>query len=221
MGLIEWILKYCDTYMPLLTLLLILTFIKRVDKKDYLLVVYVIACFVIFLVTNIMADNGINNMYFYHFFSLFEVALLGYYFIRLLLKKSLTLYWLVLGGYAIFWYINILIFESLSLFNSNSSVVANLIILLLAMSYLFELSKSEDVLVFQKLPGFWMASAFLISCALSIFGFVAYRYIQANEDYKIYGNRIWMVPLFAIIFRFALITMGFLCYRRRQSISSI
>ena len=220
MGLLEWILKYCDTYMPLLTLIFSFFIFKNIDKKEYILLIYVLTCFVIFLITNIMADYDVNNMYFYHFFSLFEVGILGYYFSRLLLKKSITLYWFILSGYVIFWFINILIFESFNLFNSNSSVVANLIVLLLSMNYLFEISRSEDVLYFQRLPGFWIGSAFLVSCALSIFGFVAYRYIQANEDFKGYGNKIRMVSLFSIIFRFALITIGLLCYKRHRSISS-
>ncbi|MEP6846770.1 MAG: hypothetical protein ABI861_12235 [Panacibacter sp.] len=188
-------------------------------KKEYILIVYVAMSFVVFLITNLMADRGINNMFFYHFFSLFEIVILGYYFLKSLLNKPLTLYWFILCGYSIFWLINIFVFENLQLFNSNSSVVSNLIILLLAMYYLFEVSQSEDVLYFQKMPGFWIASAFLVSCALSIFGFVAYKYFQIN-NYTDDGNRIWMVPLFAIIFRFAFITIGLLCYRRRRFISS-
>lgn len=219
MHLPSWILNYSDTYMPLLTLLISLFLINRMNKKEYILLTYVLICFGVFLITNIMADKGINNMFFYHFFSLFEIAIVGYYFIKSLLNRKLTFYWFILAGYSIFWIINVLVFEDLSIFNSNSSVVANLIILLLAMYYLFELSKSEDVLYFQRLPGFWIASAFLISCALSIFGFVAYKYFQTN-NYKDDANKIWLAPLFAIIFRFVFITIGLLCYRRRHSISS-
>ncbi|MBG9375263.1 hypothetical protein I5907_03405 [Panacibacter sp. DH6] len=215
----DWFLNYSDTYMPLLALLASLFFISFMDKKEYLLVAYLSVCFVVFLVTNLLADKGINNMYFYHFFSLFEIALLGYYFIRCLLKKSIVLYWLILGGYTIFWYINIVIFEPLAVFNSNSSVVANLIILLLSMYSLFEISKSEDVLYFQRLPNFWISSAFLVSCALSIFGFVAYKYLQVN-NYRDDANRIWLVPLSSSIIRFVFITIGLLCYKRRRSISS-
>ena len=215
----EWILNYCDTYMPLLTLIISSFLIKRMEKREYILLAYITVCFVIFLTTNIMADRGINNMFFYHFFSLFEIAVISYYFLKSLLNKKLTLYWFILGGYSVFWFINLFIFEDLAIFNSNSSVVSNLIILLLAMYYLFELSKSEDVLFFQKLPGFWIASAFLVSCALSIFGFVAYKYFQ-DANYKDDANKIWLVPLFAIIFRFVFITIGLLCYRRRRSILS-
>jgi hypothetical protein len=219
MNLIQWFLNYSDTLMPLLTFIISLFIIKKMDKKENILLIYVATSFVVFLITNIMADKGINNMFLYHLFSLFEITILGYYFLKSLLKKQLTLYWFILGGYFIFWIINIIAFENLKLFNSNSSVVSNLIVLLLAMYYLFEVSRSEDVLYFQKLPGFWIASAFLVSCALSILGFVAYKYFQVN-NYKDYGNRIWLVPLFAIIFRFIFISIGLLCYRHRRSLSS-
>jgi len=219
MDLFQWFLNYSDTLMPLLTFIITLFILKKMDRKETLLIIYVATSFIVFLTSNIMADNTVNNMFLYHFFSLFEVAVLGYYFLRSLLKKQLTLYWFILGFYFIFWLINIVVFEDLKLFNSNSSVVSNLIVLLLAMYYLFEVSKSEDVLYFQKLPGFWIASAFLVSCALSIFGFVAYKYFQAS-DYKDYGNRVWLVPLFAIIFRFIFISIGLLCYRHRRSLSS-
>jgi hypothetical protein len=219
MNLIQWFLNYSDTLMPLLTFIISLFIFKKMDKKENILLSYVATSFVVFLITNIMADKGINNMFLYHLFSLFEIIILGYYFLKSLLKKQLTLYWFILGGYFVFWIINIIAFENLKLFNSNSSVVSNLIVLLLAMYYLFEVSKSEDVLYFQKLPGFWIASAFLVSCALSIFGFVAYKYFQVN-NYKDYGNRIWLVPLFAIIFRFIFISIGLLCYRHRRSLSS-
>lgn len=219
MNLVQWFLNYSDTVMPLLTFIISLFIIKKMDKRENLVLAYVITSFIVFLITNLMADKGINNMFLYHFFSLFEVAILGYYFIKFLLKKQIILYWFILGGYFIFWMINLINFENLQLFNSNSSVVSNLIVLLLAMYYLFEVSKSEDVLFFQKLPGFWIASAFLVSCALSIFGFLAYKYFQVN-DYKDYAYRIWLVPLFATILRFIFISIGLLCYRHRRSISS-
>ena len=219
MNLVQWLLNYSDTVMPLLTFIISLFIIKKMDKRENLLLAYVITSFIVFLITNIMADRGINNMFLYHFFSLFEVVILGYYFIKLLLKKQLILYWFILGGYFIFWLINLINFENIQLFNSNSSVVSNLIVLLLAMYYLFEVSKSEEVLRFQKLPGFWIASAFLVSCALSIFGFLAYKYFQVNE-YKDYAYRIWLVPLFSTILRFIFISIGLLCYRHRHFISS-
>jgi len=221
MNLLQWILNYLDTLTPLLTLIVSLFTIRKMDKKENLIIIYVGISFIVFLISNIMADNQINNMFLYHLFSLFEIIILSYYFLKSLLKKQLTLYWFILGGYFVFWVINIIAFENLKLFNSNSSVVSNLIVLLLAMYYLFEVSKSEDVLYFQKLPGFWIASAFLVSCALSIFSFVAYKYFQANNhDYKEYANKIWLVPLFAIIFRFIFISIGLLCYRHRRSLSS-
>src|SRR6476469_5111040 len=115
MNLLQWILNYLDTLMPLLTLIVSLFTIRKMDKKENLIIIYVGISFIVFLISNIMADNQTNNMFLYHLFSLFEIIILSYYFLKSLLKKQLTLYWFILGGYFVFWVINIIAFENLKL----------------------------------------------------------------------------------------------------------
>ena len=218
--MLEWIFGDSDTYMPLVTLIIFLTLWKKAGKQETILFAYLIVNIVVFGVSNILASRGIHNLFIYHFYSLFELVIITLYITKIIFKKIPLIFYIITIAYTFFWIINILLWEPLSLFNSNSAGLANFIILLLCMYYMLDLSKGEDILYFQRLPGFWIVSAFLISCAISILGLVAYKYFQQNNLVES-GIRVWIIESIATIIKFILLIIGLLCYRRPPSIPTI
>jgi hypothetical protein len=160
-----------------------------------------------------MAQKGIHNVFLYHFYSLAEMGLISYYILIGLLKKPLKLVVILVGAYFILWLLNILYLERLTEFNSNSLTLTNFLLLLLAMYYMLELSKKDEILYFQRLPTFWIVSGFLVGCAISTLSIVVYRFFSL-EGRKVEAELAWVIVAVAIIIKFALITIGLLCYKR-------
>src|SRR6266536_255191 len=160
MSILFWI-GYGDTYMPLLTILLYMFLWKRIQYREFVILLY-----------------------------------------------------------SVFWICNIIFLEPLNSFNTTSAGITNLVILFLCMYYLLNLSKEEEILYFQKLPSFWIVSAFLIYSALSLLIFISYAYF-INSNMNKEGSQIWAIISIATIIKFVLISVGLLCYKRRPSLPRI
>lgn len=216
----DWILKNSDTLLPLITLIVYLILWKKIARADLILFFYLLVNILVFAASNMLADRHINNLFLYHFYSLFELLLITYYLTTVLLKK-IKLFFFIALVYTSFWLLNLFVWESLNGFNSNAASLANIIMLILSMYYLLQLSKSDDILNFQRLPAFWFASAFLISSAISILSLVAYKYFVQN-NLPVEGFKVWILTSIGNDIKFILLIVGLLCYNsKRRSMSSI
>lgn len=214
MMLLSMMWLYCsDTYMPLLTMIVYLVLWSRIAKKELLLFCYLLFNTVLFAITNVMADKGANNLFLYHFYSLFEFAALTWYILRSLLRKNLIVVGSIIIGYAVLWGLNIVFYESLDMYNSNSLTLGGFLLLLQSMYYMLQLSKSDEILYFQRLPTFWIVSGFLVSYAISTLAVLTYKWYVAPDDNK-EANRIWIIVSVANIVKFGLIIIGLICYKR-------
>src|SRR6266487_369698 len=217
MPILYWI-GFSDTYMPLLTIILYFLLWKYTNYHEFVILLYSIICFILFGITNILVLKKINNLAFYHVFSLVELIILSHYVLKLILHKPFSLLWFfICSFYLLFWICNIIFFEPLNSFNTTSAGITNLVILFLCMYYLLSLSKNEAILYFQKLPSFWIVSAFLIYSALSLLVFISYAYfVNSNKQQE--GSQLWAIIIsMATIVKFALISVGLLCYKRNLS----
>ncbi|HVX50363.1 MAG TPA: hypothetical protein VHB48_09400 [Chitinophagaceae bacterium] len=206
-----------DLYMPAITLVVYLSAWKSIQKKEWLILVYCIFNIVLFSITDIMAEYGIHNAPLYHINSLVELWMVSYYLLKKIAPANFKmLFWGVGIIYTAFFFVNVALWEDWSVFNSNSAGVTSLIILFLSMYYLLALSKTDDILYFQRLPSFWIVSGFLIYNAASVLVLLSYKYFtyihMPNE-----ANRLWFVLSAAIIIKFVLISTGLLCHRKRQA----
>jgi len=210
-------LVYADVYMPMITLVLYLCLLKDIQRKQWLILMYCLYNTVLFSICDALAENGIHNLPLYHINSLVELWIVSFYVLKKITGKNFSpAFWAVNVAYTCFFIFNILFLEPLSVFNSNSAGLASLVILFLSMYYLLALSKSDEILHFQTLPSFWIISGFLIYNAVSVLVLLSYKYflyIHLPKD----GDNLWGVLSVAIIVKFALISTGLLCHRKRQT----
>lgn len=208
---------FSDTYMPLFVLLIFLRLSKSIGKQENILLIYCIFNVIVFALSNVFAENGIHNMPLYHLNSLVDVWLVSYYLLKKITGKAMSVPFIIINvGYTIFFICNILFWEKLTDFNSNSAGVTSLVILFLSMQYLLKFSKTDEILYFQKLPSFWIASGFLIYSALSVLVLLSYKYFLYLKMYS-QGNSLWFVLSAGIIIKFALISIGLICHKKRPA----
>lgn len=210
-----FIFSFSDTIFPFFSLVVFFFLWKKIDGRENLIFTFFWLNFLLFGATNIMAAYFVNNLFLYHFYALIELWLIGYYIlVRLLGKKEA---WLkVCLGYTALWLVDIFTIEPLNTFPSYSGGLSNFILIILAMIYLLRLAKSDEILYFQRIPAFWIVSAFLVSCSFIILGYVMYNFYVVNRLPEL-GNQIVALLYISSILKFTFIIIGLLCYRRPRT----
>ena len=203
-----------DTYMPLLALVVLTyvwKFVHGLEKKFLLL--YIAGSLLIFAITNVLRYQRVPNLYLYHFYTWFELIVVSYFITTATYHRRNALYYLLVISFTIFVVIDISFWESLSKFNSNTSTAASIVLLVLSMLYVLQLTKSDEILYFQKVPSFWFVTAFLVSSALSIPLMIKYSFYTGNPKNFSEGNNLWGIMDLTYIIKFVLISVGMLCYK--------
>ncbi|MBS1731519.1 MAG: hypothetical protein JSS67_12200 [Bacteroidetes bacterium] len=211
----HYIIGFSDTILPVLALIVFFLLWRKIGGKEKLLFYFLWINFIIFGSTNVLAAHKINNLFLYHIYALVELWLMGYYIVAHLLYKK-SLWFKICLGYSILWVLDIILLEPLNTFPSFSGGLSNLILMVISMVYLLRLAKSDEILYFQKVPAFWIVSAFLISCSFLILGYVMYNFYVVNRLPEL-GNQITTILYISTILKFTLIIFGLLCYRRPRT----
>jgi hypothetical protein len=213
------ILERIDTYCPLITLIIYLLNLKKIARQELILLFYLAINVLTFGLANFLEEQNIENLFVYHLYSLIELVIIAYYLSFILLERK-KLFFVVTISYTCFWLLNIMMWEPLDSFNSNAFSVSSLIILILSMYYLLQISQRTDTLSFLNFPRFWFSSAFLISSAIAIPSLVAYNYFGKNNESD-EAISVWILTTAGNTFKFILLIIGLLCYRRAHTTSSI
>jgi len=202
--------------MPFITCGIYLFFWGNIQKKEWVVLLYALFNTVLFTTSDVLAHNGIHNLPLYHINSIVELWFVSYYLLKKITgEKFSTAFWVINIAYTCFFVFNILFMEKLTDFNANSACVASLIILFLSMRYLLQLSKSDEILYFQRLPSFWIASGFLIYSSVTILVLLSLKYFL-YLNWQTEANNLSFVLSVSIIVKFALIITGLLCYRKQR-----
>jgi hypothetical protein len=211
MPLSELFWRYSDTVVPFLVLLVVWPRYRQMPGGG-LLLFYLIAATLFAGYSNYLADQGINNMYLYHTFSLLEAVLLLLLLNRYakMDRRALTL---TLSFYALFWVVNVWLWEPLTMFNSNSATVFGLLTAFFCLRYFLMLVKNDEILYFQRLPSFWVVSGLLFYCIVAILALSSYKYHDWFSEWDLQVN--WRIQLVANIIKYILILIGVLCSRRQ------
>jgi len=203
-----------DTYMPLLALVVLIYVWKYVHgpQKRFLLL-YIPGTLVIFAITNILRYQRISNLFLYHFYTWFEFVIVSNFIILATYQKRTFLYSILIVLFTAFCVADICFWESLSNFNSHTSTAASIILLVLSMLYILQLTKTDQILYFQKIPAFWFVTAFLVSSAVSIPLMIKYGFYTTDPKNFSEGNKLWSIMDLTYIIKFVLICVGMLCYK--------
>jgi hypothetical protein len=210
-----------DAYMPLITCGVYCLLWKAIQRKEWAILLYSLFSTILFSTCDALAANGIHNSPLYHINSIVELWFVSYYLLKKITGSDFSpAFWIINITYTCFFVLNVIFLESFTVLNSNSSGVASLVILFLSMRYLLQLSKSDEILYFQKLPSFWIASGFLIYGAVSTLVLLALKYFMVLNSYE-EANNFSLLLSVSIIVKFALIITGLLCYRKQRQVTHL
>ncbi|MDE3236527.1 MAG: hypothetical protein KGO81_11270 [Bacteroidota bacterium] len=206
--------NYSDSALPGFTLLALLPAFKKVWKQHHLLLLYLAVTCLMMGVADYMADRGINNLYLYHMYALIECSLLVVYVEQLSLNNKKLIFALI-GIFFIYWCINIIFLESYQSFNGISLSIESLLISFCCFRYLLSLTQKEEIMFFQKLPGFWIVSGLLFYHMCSFLIMLLYKNWHFFNDLT--PVVIWNIIEVLNLVKFIIIAIGILCIYRYKS----
>jgi hypothetical protein len=202
---------YADTYGAAIPLAAFFAH-RSLSREKKVIAFYLLVSVIIFGLSNYLADRGINNSILYHAFSVIELGLILYYFkvigTEFLVKLKIVPIFISFLGLAI---INILFFEDLKTWNSNTFFIEFLIIVSLCFVYFFRLVSSEKIEYCHKISSFWIVTAFFIYHSLTLPIVVFYG--VASADYAEFILEFWKVQIVLFLIKNFFILIGLLCKR--------
>ncbi|MDG1428595.1 MAG: hypothetical protein P8P87_06885 [Crocinitomicaceae bacterium] len=123
-----------------------------------------------------LGRNGINNMWLFHIHTWVETTILSLIFIEILNSWRRLFAQLTLVTFLLFSIYNLIKFEHIFEFNSNQHFVAGITLLLLILSFYFQLFVEAKVENLEKHPYFILNSSLLIYFAGTLFLFIFGKY---------------------------------------------
>ncbi len=145
---------------PLLVSVLKLKLLNRTQKK---LLVLILITVLVEIISWVLWYKNINNLPLYHFYTPIQFLLIINIYKNKLSGLFSKYFFLVLGiAFILFSILNIVFFQDLNTFNSNTTTLLGILVIFFCLSYFYTLLKEVKYSALETNPMFWINSGFLI-----------------------------------------------------------
>jgi hypothetical protein len=151
-----------------------------------------------------------NNLYLYHLNCAFSFLILSVYFGDVLRLKNIRLITLVvMVGFFLFYTINLLRWENLQTFNSNSFGLASLIIVVYCFLYYLDKLIHPATQNIARSSNFWFVTGLFTYYASSFFIFITFRTLIQNRVINL--GVLWRIHNGVFLLMCIYILIGMIC----------
>ena len=166
----------------LLPLVVGLITIYRQDKTLKKLSVFILVTAVGEVIASLYVYFGENNMFLFHTYSYIEIFAYSIIFMDLQkgwLRKTIPI---LAGIFVIFSIVNISLWESLKVFNSNQRFVGNILIIIITLLYFVKVFNEATVQKIERDHFFWFSSILLIYTTGTLFLFILGKQVHTKGN---------------------------------------
>jgi hypothetical protein len=157
---------------------------KSQNRDQHLLMLLLCLVLLTEVAGKILWHLGKNNLFLYHFYCVGEFTLLALLYERNLVGLIESFYIrMLIGIFVSFAVVNTLFYQPLTEFNSNTTFVGSLLLIILSMLYFYKLLRDLEHRKLERVPMFWINMSVLsyFSGALMLFH-VANELIPLPEE---------------------------------------
>lgn len=122
-------------------------------------------------------------MFFFHFYSYFEVIGFAFIFWDLVSKIMKRVLVVLVSIFLIFSVLNITLWESLIEFNANQRYVGGVLILIMTLLYFNKIFIDAKIQKIEEDHYFWLSSILLIYTAGTLFLFILGKQVHTEDNY--------------------------------------
>lgn len=200
-----------ETFSPAIPLISYLVYKPKKAKWLFILLSYSILYIILIGYANYLKLMFYHNILFYFITSLISFisfALIVEFF--LLSRRFTTINYLIIILTLFFSFANVLWWEGMRFYNSNSAAIINFILIIYCLVYYKEqLSKPQNIFI-DKQPSFWVTSAIFIYAAGNFFLFAFYHQLSTMENWK-FAENLWILPDVLILIMNIFFAKGIQC----------
>lgn len=185
---VDSIFRIIEIYAPVITIVAV--FVKKFKKTKW--VSFLLAYSFIYILLMFIGSLHIRNILLYISCSAFAFLFFTLLFQQFLQQKFFfTFSNVLLILIFIFFIVNAIWWEGISTFNSNSSGIANLVLVSYCLYYFKLLLENRKILFIEKQPDFWIVSGIFIYSAGNFFLFITYNALtKSSPEFAFYSWRI-------------------------------
>jgi hypothetical protein len=164
----------------------------------------------------ISIKGHVNTYWLYHIMALVEVICLYFYLMPSLpLKRSLM--YGVISAVVLFNLANSLYIQNINEFNSNAWSINTILLIAVALYYLFNFFSKLDLLEFEKSPTFMITTGLLIYFSGSLFLYIVSSKVLSQQAQGFFYNA-WLIHSCSDIIKSILLTFGLWLAKRKSMI---
>jgi hypothetical protein len=209
------LINYLDTLPPLVILLFAL---GNKGLRGSFIFHFLVIQLAFNLSANILNELDWPNLYLYHLNCLFSFFALSLFYIRLFnTQKTKVFISIVAIIYTIFSFFNIIIWEPIGVFNSNSFGLASFILCAYALFYYLKLFKSSAEDNILTSASFWFNTGIFSYYTINFFIFLTYNKLT-QEKTPLLGI-IWQLHNVIFLIMCVYIFIGTLCKRSTEKLN--
>jgi hypothetical protein len=140
-----------------------LRYYKSLSKDLKAMTLFIILCFLMELPSTYLGMHKMNNLFILHFLTVAEILFLAYVYsfhIDKIISKKLL--WCITTAFVMFSICNTLFIQPYYTFNSYARCIEILLVLFMAICYVYTLIDNDEQRMLQNIPMFWINTAVLI-----------------------------------------------------------
>jgi hypothetical protein len=208
---------FADTIFPLVPLILILLNFKKVPGGLKIIFWYLFISLIIMVISNLIADRNINNLFLYHLATIVTFFFTCIFFYTLKMSKlfnRVVLIVLLVG--LCFMIIDNIFIEPMKEFDTNAILFTSTVTIVFSIAYFALLLTRDDPVIANSIYSFWIISGFFIYSAgtFVIFFFLKYRKLFFNDV----AFQFWEIQDIILILRtIFFITAIAVCIRKKRT----
>ncbi len=206
-----------DTILPLIAFFILASGYKKLTAGFKIFFYYVCFTVLIFIISNVLADKKINNLFLYHIYTpvyfLFVAVFLRQSFLSTINKFIIYTLSSMVFLTAV---INVLYFEDLKNMNMNSEIICNFLILgLCFLSLALSIKKAESINLIRYRHFLLLFGVFIHAVSsIVVNAYFKYKNYQGKE----LSNILWSFQNNILIAKYCIfILVSILCIRNKQN----
>lgn len=191
---------------------------KFLDKPLIIIVLFLIGSAIFNLVGIVMANYAIPNLWVFHFYNIFEFALVSWFYNALFKYKFNKVIFILIAILTVLCLINLIFVQKNMQFNTYTRSLEAIIVIGYCIVFFNQQSQRMDEYNWSAESFNWINVGFLVYFAGTFFTYLFSNYLVLGNDRKI-SRIIWTVQDTILIIEYLLFAVGFYKCRKQPTTS--
>lgn len=198
-----------SSFLILLPTLLGIILFKKLQQHFQVLTIYLLIFSLVETISYILASKGIYTLFLMHVFLPLELALLSWVF-KVYMENKIFHRFILFGiiGFTVLSILNTVFLQPLDTFASNTRYLESMLIILLSLTYFYQIFTELKVEKLWEEGMFWFSTGLLIYYAGTMILYLSSNYLMKSVDMKLFAFFFHLVQSICHFLMYSLFTLA-------------